>query len=133
MINLPDAEKVCGNVRIAYQTPIMVKFNDRRRVEIIPYTFEDSLAFANMKAFVDADGVKGNGLTSKFRNAFQETTAGKCHEKLITAMYNDKGKKAELATDILMWDKADDELRTPKYIQEGLDWLNDQLKENPDA
>lgn len=133
LINLSDADKVSENVRIAYQTPIKVKFNDRRRVEIIPYTFEDALAFANMKAFVDDDGVKGNGLTRKFRNAFQETTAGKCHEKLITAMYDDKGKKAELATDILMWDKADDELKTPEYIQEGLDWLNDQLKENPDA
>lgn len=133
LIDLSIVDKVSNNVRIAYQIPIKVKYKDRRRVEIIPYTFEDALAFANMDAFMDADGIKGNGLTNKFRKAFQEETAGKCHEKLISAMYDDRGKKAELATDILMWNNADEGLHTPKYIKEGLDWLNERLKENPDA
>jgi predicted ATP-dependent endonuclease of OLD family len=133
LIDLPDGDKINGHVRIAYQTPIKVKYKGKRRVEIIPYTFEDALAFANMDAFIEENGVKGNGLTKKIRKAFEEDTAGKCHEKMISAMYNDNGKKAELATDILMWDNAETNLNTPVYIEEGLNWLNDQLRDTPDA
>jgi hypothetical protein len=91
------------------------------------------LAFANIDAFIREDGIKGNGLTRKFRDAFLEDTAGKCREKLLTAMYSNKGKKAELATDILMWDRVETELNTPSYILEGLTWLNERLIDNPDA
>ncbi len=133
LIELEDENKVTENVRIAYQTPIKVKYKDKKRVEIIPYTFEDALAFANIDAFIREDGIKGNGLTRKFRDAFLEDTAGKCREKLLTAMYSNKGKKAELATDILMWDRVETELNTPSYILEGLTWLNERLIDNPDA
>lgn len=132
LLDLAETEKIRGNVRIAYQTPVMVKYKEKRRVEIIPYTFEDALAFANMNAFTAEDGVKGNGLTRKFRDAFTKDTAGKCHKALLTALYANHGKKAELATDLLMWDKVETELATPGYIEEGLNWLNERLKENPD-
>ena len=99
------------------------------------------MAFANIDAFINENGIKGNGLTKKFRKAFEQETAGKCHEKLLTAMYGDNGQKAQLATDILMWDDVEndendvnghDGLKTPEYIREGLEWLNNQLRENPD-
>ena len=138
-MDLTDAEKVRDNVRIAYQTPIKVKYKGKRRVEIIPYTFEDALAFANMDAFIKQDGIQGNGLTKKFREAFQQDTAGKCHVKLLAAMYEKHAQKAQLATDILMWNDVENEahevngnngLNTPNYISEGLDWLNKRLKDN---
>ena len=132
LLDLTETEKISGNVRIAYQTPVMVKYKEKRRVEIIPYTFEDALAFANMNVFTAEDGVKGNGLTRKFRDAFTKDTAGKCHKALLIALYANHGKKAELATDLLMWDKVETELATPAYIEEGLNWLNERLKENPD-
>lgn len=139
LLDLSDAEKVRENVRIAYQTPIKVKYKGKRSVEIIPYTFEDALAFANMDAFIKENGIKGNGLTKKFREAFKQNTAGRCHKQLLSAMYKNHGQKAQLATDILMWkyvenDERDangnDGLNTPKYIREGLDWLNNRLMDN---
>lgn len=141
LIDLGETDKVSGNVRVAYQIPIKVKYKEKRRVEIIPYTFEDALAFANINAFVDENGIKGNGLTKKFKEAFEQETAGKCHEELLKAMYSNNGQKAQLATDILMWDDVEndendvnghDGLKTPEYIREGLVWLNNQLRENPD-
>lgn len=139
LMGFTDAEKVRDNVRIAYQTPIKVKYKGKKRVEIIPYTFEDALAFANMDAFIKQDGIQGNGLTKKFREAFQQDTAGKCHEKLLVAMYEKHAQKAQLATDILMWNDVENEphevngnngLNTPIYIREGLDWLNERLEDN---
>ena len=139
LLDLADSDKVRENVRIAYQTPIKVKYKSKRTVEIIPYTFEDALAFANMDAFIKTDGIKGNGLTNKFREAFKQGTAGKCHKKLLSAMYENHGKKAQLATDILMWSDVENGeheangnagLNTPNYIREGLEWLNNRLMDN---
>lgn len=133
LIDLSADDKIHDNVRIAYQIPMKVRYKGKRSVEIIPYTFEDALAFSNMNAFIAEEGVEGNGLTKKFKKAFEEDTAGKCHQKMLSAMYNDNGKKAELATDLLMWDEVENELNAPAYIAEGLNWLNDKLQDNPDA
>jgi hypothetical protein len=47
----------------------------------------------------------------------------------MTEMFDalDKGKKAEMALELLYL-KEPNELTPPKYIAEGLEWLQDKLK-----
>lgn len=111
-------------VRVAYQTPIEVTMPDSAAKETAyPYTFEDALVFENLDFF---SVFAGPGLNAKFRNAIATgggaTAVG---ASLHTALKD--GKKAEFALDVLMADNFDD-LKVPRYIAEGLEWLLEQMK-----
>lgn len=111
-------------VRVAYQIPVEVTPPGAASPDTaLPYTFEDALAFENIKFFLAFDGT---GLGRKFKSAIEAggdaaEIGGRMYEKLKT------GKKAEFALDVLEAE-AFDELVVPGYIAEGLEWLIAQLK-----
>ena len=111
-------------VRVAYQTPLKVIVPKSGKEEIAyPYTFEDALSFENLDFFTN---LTGHGLVAKFHDAItNETTAAAIGKKMYESLKT--GKKAEFALEIINVGKFDD-LNVPRYITEGLEWLERQLR-----
>jgi len=111
-------------VRAAYQLPVEVTPPGAGVAEIAyPYTFEDALALENLAFFAV---LPGTGLAAKFRNAI---AAGGGVAAIGAAMFDalKTGKKAEFALDIL-YAETFETLVVPRYIAEGLTWLQERLK-----
>ena len=76
-----DDEKQSENkqIRAAYQCPITLKYRDgSTEEEAIPYTFEDSLALANLKLFRDYENP--SGLLNNLTEALGKTSLGENRE-----------------------------------------------------
>ena len=83
----------------------------------------DALVFENLDFFA---AFAGPGLNAKFRNAIaQGGGATAVGASMYTSLKD--GKKAEFALDVLMADNFKD-LKVPRYIAEGLEWLLEQMK-----
>lgn len=124
VLNLKDKDKTKKNVRAAYQCEIQIKFGDGEPLSAIPYTFEDAIALTNPDLFKNF--AKPTGMLKKMQMAFSETTLDACLGALYKALKDDK---AAMALD-LMFCTDPDNLLVPKYIKEGLDWLQEQLEIN---
>ena len=111
-------------VRVAYQIPVHIPNADGTGTEeALPSTFEDSIAFENMEYFAKLDG---NGLVKKFAAAIKgQKGATAIGQALFKAL--DDGKKAEFALDVI-WSKNFNDVKCPKYISEGLVWLEGRLR-----
>lgn len=121
---LEAAEDALFAVRAAYQMPIAVTVPGTVAAETAyPYTFEDALAFENLGFFAS---LAGHGLVRKFRDAIE---AGGGVQAIGQKMYEAlrDGKKAEFALDVILAEGFD-ALTVPRYIAEGLEWLQDRLK-----
>ena len=121
---LEAAEDALFAVRAAYQMPIAVTVPGTVAAETAyPYTFEDALAFENLGFFAS---LAGHGLVRKFRDAIE---AGGGVQAIGQKMYEAlrDGKKAEFAFDVILAEGFD-ALTVPRYIAEGLEWLQDRLK-----
>lgn len=125
LLDLTNSAKISENslVRVAYQYPFKVVFNDGGQEEAIPYTFEDALVLSNISFFRALS--ESTGLTKKMSNALLKSTLSEAMTEMFDAL--DKGKKAEMALELLYL-KEPKELIPPKYIAEGLEWLQDKLK-----
>lgn len=111
-------------VRAAYQIPFEVTMAGAAAQETaFPYTFEDALVFENLDYF---STFEGTGLSAKFRAAI---AAGGNATAVGLEMYTalKTGKKAEFALDVLMATDFKD-LKVPRYIADGLQWLLEQMK-----
>lgn len=111
-------------VRAAYQLPVEVTFPVSGTSETAyPYTFEDALVFENLAFFA---ALPGFGLVARFRDAIaQGGGAAAVGAAMFEALKT--GKKAEFALDVL--DAASFEtLSVPRYIAEGLTWLQERVK-----
>lgn len=123
VLDLPDNQKLTGNVRAAYQCGIKVDYKgDGDFKEAIPYTFEDAIALTNLDAFKKL--TSSTGMVKKMHKATLEDDLDKCSEKLYEAL---DGTKAKMALDLL-YDVDPKDLEIPEYIKQGLDWLNDELE-----
>lgn len=129
LLSLDSAAKVAIHdrlfeVRVAYQVPLEVTRPGATMAETAyPYTFEDALAFENIHLFSSFDGT---GLVRKFRDAINDgTNVADIGNRLFVALRN--GKKAEFALDVLD-EETFTALIVPRYIAEGLAWLQAQLK-----
>jgi predicted ATP-dependent endonuclease of OLD family len=111
-------------VRVAYQYPLPVTRSGQTVEETAyPYTFEDALALENLAFF---STLEGDGLVRKFRAAVDSgTSIANIGEQMFEALKS--GKKAEFALDVLMSSDFKG-LMVPRYIKEGLEWLEGQLK-----
>lgn len=111
-------------VRAAYQFPFDVLRPGATTPErAYPYTFEDALAFENLTFFSTLSGI---GLVRKFRDAItSQTDVAAIGLAMFEALKD--GKKAELALEIIAA-KQFDTIVIPRYIAEGLSWLETQLK-----
>jgi predicted ATP-dependent endonuclease of OLD family len=111
-------------IRVAYQTPVSISNADGSATEeALPSTFEDSLVFENLDFF---SKLNGHGLVKKFANAINDQKGAKAiGQALFEAL--DDGKKAEFALDVI-WSKDFNTVKCPKYIGEGLEWLERRLR-----
>jgi predicted ATP-dependent endonuclease of OLD family len=118
------------SVRVAYQIPISVKLTESGAAEeALATTFEDSLALENLQIFRK---IEGGDLAEKFKaaiNASQDSAA--LGVALFEALEKGRKGKAELALDLLSIEHDLLTLCVPKYIKEGLDWLQKQLTCKP--
>ena len=132
LMALDGKEKTVDNVRIAFQTPISVKWNKEKEeyTEICPYTFEDALIFTNLELFRQ-DGLKKMGTITTIANLLKKNTSAVDLQKAIFAKLESKGsfKKADFAISLL-YKKDFYEIIAPAYIQEGLEWMKKCLDSN---
>lgn len=132
LMALDGKEKTVDNVRIAFQTPISVKWNKEKEeyTEICPYTFEDALIFTNLELFRQ-DGLKKMGTITTIANLLKKNTSAVDLQKAIFAKLESKGgfKKADFAISLL-YKKDFYEITVPVYIKEGLDWMKKCLDTN---
>ncbi|RCX23331.1 putative ATP-dependent endonuclease of OLD family [Fontibacillus phaseoli] len=112
-------------IKVAYQYPIKILMvPDGPEVEALPYTFEDALVFENLSLFKN---LKGTGLLKKFKNAiFEQKTITDLGKQFFDDLRT--GKKAEFALQLIYLEELKD-LKVPKYIDEGLTWLEEQLQQ----
>ena len=132
LMALDGAERTVDNVRIAFQTPISVKWNKANEVftDICPYTFEDALIFTNLELFRQ-DGLKKMGTITTIANLLKESCSAEDLQRLIFDKLEGKSgfKKADFAISLLYKDDFND-LIAPAYIQEGLEWMKKCLDSN---
>lgn len=131
LLALKRENKVVDNVRIAFQTPINVKWNINKDdlTEICPYTFEDALIFTNLELFRQ-EGLKKMGTITAIADLLKNSdSALDLQNKIFTKLEKSGFKKAEFAVSLLYKEDFDD-LRAPAYIQEGLQWMKSYLDNN---
>ncbi len=127
LLDLAEDKKISENslVRVAYQCPINVSLTDGgEKEEAIPYTFEDALVLSNIQLFKNMN--KSNGLIKKMSAALSKTSLSEATKEMFDALDKTK-KKAEMALELLYL-REPKELTPPAYISEGLDWLQEKLK-----
>jgi len=129
LLAVPDNDKVVEGdqlfaVRVAYQTPVMIPdASGTGEEEALPSTFEDSLAFENLDFFSKLDG---NGMVKKFAAAINDLKGADAIGKAFCEAL-DAGKKAEFALGVI-WSTDFKNVKCPKYISEGLTWLEERLQ-----
>ncbi|MFY7742191.1 MAG: ATP-dependent nuclease [Flavobacterium sp.] len=107
-------------IQVAYQIPIKVT----DKIEVYPYTFEDSLVMENKEAFKKIKDSKG--LLKKMVDAASETDINKSAKQMFDTITADGAKKAEFALELLYFQDPNN-IAVPNYIKEGLNWLENKL------
>jgi len=120
-----DKDKQSENkqIRVAYQCPIKLKYIDGSdEEEAIPYTFEDSMALSNAGLFKGFE--KPKGLLKKLKEALAKETLSEACKEMFASL--GAGSKAGMALELLYLTEPS-ELEPPKYISDGLKWLEGKL------
>lgn len=132
LLVLDEKEKIIGNVKIAFQTSINVKWDKDTKdlVEICPYTFEDALIFTNLELFRQ-DGLKKMGGITMISNLLRKSDSANELQQCIFEKLESKSdfKKADFAVSLLYKNDFID-LEAPAYIKEGLNWMKLYLDSN---
>ena len=132
LLALDGREKLVNNVRIAFQTPVNVKWdkNKDELTEVCPYTFEDALIFTNLELF-RREGLKKMGAITTIANLLKHSnSANELQNKIFKKLESKSGfQKADFAISLLYKDDFVD-LVAPVYIQEGLEWMKSYLDSN---
>ncbi|NGP89047.1 ATP-dependent nuclease [Fodinibius halophilus] len=116
-----------NQTRVAFQQPIKVKDNNSGEIEFLPYTFEDALAISNNELFGNLEGA--TGLIKKMQDALNDNSIEEVSTEMFEAL-NSSSKKATMAMDLLfLEDPGLKALQPPEYIENGLAWLQSQLKD----
>ena len=132
LLALDGKEKLVNNVRIAFQTPVNVKWDKNKDdlTEVCPYTFEDALIFTNLELFRQ-EGLKKMGTITTIANLLKHSnSANELQNKIFKKLESKSGfQKAVFAISLLYKDDFVD-LVAPVYIQEGLEWMKSYLDSN---
>ena len=128
LLNLNSDDKIKKDlpIRVAYQKAIEFD-NGGDKTIVYPYTFEDALVIENkdnFKAIADA-----TGLLKKMVEASKKEDLKELVQETYTIINDKQAKKAEFALDILYFEDPK-KIKTPSYIKEGLNWIEEQLKSN---
>lgn len=126
LLNLSFDDKVKKDlpIRVAYQKAIEIE-SDSERTTIYPYTFEDALVIENKEIFKTI--VSSTGLLKKMVEASKKEAIKELAKEAYTIINDKQAKKAEFALDVLYFEDPK-KIKTPSYIKEGLDWIEEQLK-----
>lgn len=132
LLALNSNEKIVGNVRLAFQTPVNVKWDcaSDSITEICPYTFEDALIMTNLDLFRN-EKQKRMGEITKISSLLESSSSAAELQAEIFKKLEAKGgfSKAEFANSLL-YTKEFDALTPPAYISDGLKWLKGCLDGN---
>lgn len=126
LLNLTFDDKVKKDlpIRVAYQKAIEIE-SGIGKTTIYPYTFEDALVIENKESFKIIDG--STGLLKKMVEASKKEDTEELSKEAYTIINDKQAKKAEFALDVLYFEDPK-KIKTPTYIKEGLDWIEEQLK-----
>lgn len=117
LLALDEKEKLVNNVRIAFQTPVNVKWdkNKDELTEVCPYTFEDALIFTNLELF-RREGLKKMGAITTIANLLKHSnSANELQNKIFKKLESKSGfQKADFAISLLYKDDFVD--LVPQYI-----------------
>ena len=93
---------------------------------IVPYYNKPSQEgmYQHFKAIADA-----TGLLKKMVEASKKEDLKELVQETYTIINDKQAKKAEFALDILYFEDPK-KIKTPSYIKEGLNWIEEQLKSN---
>ena len=127
LLALPSNDKIKSNVRIAYQTGILIKWSDGNNYTVYPYTFEDALIFKNLDLFRGKKLTKKGPATTFYNDVKNASSVNELQQKIYAQLSSTNCSKAEFAN-ILLYEDAFEDLKTPDYIAEGLQWLSEKLK-----
>ncbi len=123
MLKSEDKVKKDLPIRVAYQNAIEIENGSKKNI-VYPYTFEDALVIENNEIFKNI--VSSSGLLKKMVEASKKDI-----EELANEAYDiinhKQAKKAAFALDVLYFEDPK-KIKTPSYIKEGLDWIEEQLK-----
>jgi len=119
-----DKEDKNNPIRIAFQTPVEIGEGEKQ-VKVYPYTFEDSLVLENTAIFKTLTDAKG--LLKRMVDATNKDSVQESADEMYKIITDPSSKKAEFALELFYF-KEPDILKTPKYIEEGLLWVEEKLK-----
>ena len=132
LLDLPERDKVvfmksvCDyQIRIAYQLPIDISYNGAK-IEALSRTFEDSLIYTNWDTLKDHKASDPGQLIKKLKEGLDKKDS---FDTIKSTIFNELQKtevKADFALD-LIYSIDPDEIEIPKYIDEGLKWLENIL------
>lgn len=129
LLNLDSNDKIKKDlpIRVAYQKAIEFDNAGGNKIIVYPYTFEDAMVIENKDSFkVIADAT---GLLKKMVEASKKDNLEELVKETYTIINDKQAKKAEFALDVLYFEDPK-KIKTPSYIKEGLDWIEEQLKSN---
>jgi len=131
LLLLSAEEKIFGNVRLAYQLPVKVKWSDNEEEsEICPYTFEDALVMKNLSLFKAPNLRKMGSITTVANMCENSSSAAELQKHIFDKLESRSGfQKADFASSLLYSEKFND-IQAPDYIFEGLEWLKSFLDSN---
>lgn len=126
LLNLKPDEKVKKDlpIRVAYQTAIELEAGGKKSITY-PYTFEDALVIENKDSFKSIK--ESTGLLKKMVEVSKKENLKDVAEEAYKIITDKQSKKAEFALDVLYFEDPK-KINTPSYIKEGLDWVEEQLK-----
>ncbi|WP_338450555.1 ATP-dependent endonuclease [Niallia oryzisoli] len=128
LIGKRQEDKINYPIRLAYQYE---KYSEN----IYARTFEDAIALENFEMFKDLD-VESNlfselilNLNTLFKEVGDISNLNIQHAEKLFTFVNAKNVKSEFALDLLFIDGFDEDnfMKCPKYILDGLLWLEEQL------
>lgn len=113
-----------SSIRIAYQIPIEIDYNGGKN-ETLTSTFEDSIIYSNFELFANNEDI--DGYLYKISNIIKDSSSFESlHSQIYEEIRKQNFKKAEFALD-LIYVIDPEKIAVPKYIDDGLNWLESQL------
>lgn len=118
LLHLGIEQKECPeNARfVAFQTEIVVEDTAGNSLVMIPRTLEEAFAYENFSLL--RNGMLNVGISIP-------TNLGDAYEEIYQRIKSSSFKKTDFALEVLF---LESEWTTPRYIEEGLKWLEQRLK-----
>lgn len=125
LLELKEEDKQDKNlpIKTAYQIPVNVS-DGKKNINVYPYTFEDSLVMENRGIFQKL--AKSTGLLKEMCDASNKDGVEESAQAMFDAITKKGAKKAEFALELFYFEEPNT-LKTPQYIQQGLNWLESKL------